>query len=196
MSANGASLLLDDVQTSEGSGLVVSGLTTVDLHWLAPGLLCALVAGALLATPISALLKSNVVVVGALLCYFGSVIAMTVLAAPGQRLGVSRACAINPLSITGSDLLSNVILYFPIGVLIPLLRPRWAIWWAIAIAAVAPIVIEALQYEIVALGRACSVYDTAGNQIGLAIGLGLGFLVRAIFLQIKGRRATPSTTIS
>ncbi|MGK2960545.1 MAG: VanZ family protein [Gemmatimonadaceae bacterium] len=74
----------------------------------------------------------------------------------------------------------NVALFFPLGILIPLVWRRLSFWRGIQIAIALAFSIELLQYVSSALGsyRAVDVNDFILNVLGACLGLALVFLLR------------------
>ena len=75
----------------------------------------------------------------------------------------------------------NFLLFFPLGILIPLVWRRLRFWSAIRIAIALSVSIEAVQYLSSALGsyRAVDVNDVVLNVFGATVGLALVFLSRS-----------------
>ena len=74
----------------------------------------------------------------------------------------------------------NVLLFFPLGILIPLVWRRLRFWSGIQIATAVSISIELVQYFSSAWGsyRTADVNDVVLNGLGACLGLGLVFLLR------------------
>jgi glycopeptide antibiotics resistance protein len=74
----------------------------------------------------------------------------------------------------------NVMLFFPLGILLPLVWPRLRFWRALQIAIALSISIELLQYVSSAWGsyRAADVNDVILNTLGASLGLALVSLLR------------------
>jgi glycopeptide antibiotics resistance protein len=76
----------------------------------------------------------------------------------------------------------NVLLFFPLGVLIPLVWRRLRFWRGIQIAIALSFGIELVQYSSGAWGayRVADVNDVVLNGVGACLGLGLVFLLRLL----------------
>ena len=74
----------------------------------------------------------------------------------------------------------NVMLFFPLGILLPLVWPRLRLWRGMQIAIALSVGIELLQYLSSAWGsyRAADVNDVILNVVGAGLGLALVFLLR------------------
>lgn len=74
----------------------------------------------------------------------------------------------------------NVALFFPLGILLPLVWPRLRFWRGVEIALALSVSIELLQLVSRALGsyRTADVNDVILNVIGAGLGLGLGLLLQ------------------
>jgi glycopeptide antibiotics resistance protein len=88
----------------------------------------------------------------------------------------------------------NVMLFFPFGILIPLLWKRLRFWKALQIAIALSCGIELFQYFSSAWGsyRAADVNDVILNVIGASVGLALVSLARVL----RGNRRTLSGTVA
>jgi len=77
----------------------------------------------------------------------------------------------------------NLLLFVPLGILLPLVWTRLRFWSAIVIALAVSISIEALQYISAAWGsfRLADINDVILNVSGAFLGLVLVFLLRSIF---------------
>lgn len=79
-----------------------------------------------------------------------------------------------------NDVTLNILLFFPMGIaigLIPTWRSRLVL---IAVGAIGPFVIEAIQGLAPILGRGCEAADIFDNLTGLAIGVIVGAIAAAI----------------
>ena len=104
-----------------------------------------------------------------------------------QRLGAiqierhgQRVCAVLPhLSPWGAlqddQRLLNVLLFIPLGALVFVFHRRAAARVAV-MAAMLPFLIEAVQYSVRSLNRACDGTDVVDNWMGLTIGLAIGLV--------------------
>ncbi|MFL5620770.1 MAG: VanZ family protein, partial [Gemmatimonadaceae bacterium] len=76
----------------------------------------------------------------------------------------------------------NVLLFFPLGILLPLVSRRLRFWRGIQIAVALSFSIELLQYLSRAWGsyRLADINDVILNVVGAALGLGLMSLLRLL----------------
>ncbi len=155
--------------------------------WARGGLLVVIIASVLLAVPIGRLLRSNVAIVGLLLAAYGAVLVFTLT--PQIRIyGVAETCSYALTRPTRSELVEptdismNMLLLFPVGVLLTWLRPLIAVLATLFIAIVTPFAVEFTQYALARLGRTCSFYDIATNELGLFIGVAVGLVIRLIWV--------------
>jgi VanZ family protein len=76
----------------------------------------------------------------------------------------------------------NVLLFFPLGILIPLLRRRLRFWNVILIAAAVSLTIETLQYLSSAWGsyRLADINDVILNTLGACVGLAAVSVMRPL----------------
>ena len=76
----------------------------------------------------------------------------------------------------------NILLFFPLGILIPLVWRRLRFWRAIQVAIGVSITIELLQYASRAWGsyRAVDINDVLLNVFGACLGLALVYLLRLL----------------
>ncbi|MET4159484.1 VanZ family protein [Agromyces sp. PvR057] len=75
-----------------------------------------------------------------------------------------------------SEVVANVLLFVPFGVLLGLLAPAWPWWRTVAVLAAASLALEVAQYAL-AVGSS-DVTDLVTNTLGGVLGLGLLVLVR------------------
>lgn len=154
--------------------------------WARGGLVIVAVVAVVLAFPFGQLLRSNPIVVGLLIAAIGAVLVFTLTPQP-RIYGGADTCLYSFSKPSRSDLVEptdislNLLLFLPIGVLVMLLRPVVVIVMFILFALLLPIALEYLQFAISRLGRTCSFYDIATNELGLIIGLAIGVIVRAIW---------------
>ena len=81
----------------------------------------------------------------------------------------------------------NVMLFFPLGILIPLVWRHLRFWRGIQIAIALSLSIELLQYLSSAWGsyRAADINDVILNVLGASVGLALVSLLRLLHVQIS-----------
>lgn len=70
-------------------------------------------------------------------------------------------------------------------------RPRW-----VASAAAAPVVVEAVQYAVPSLARACSLPDVVPAWTALAVGVVAGLLVRTVDRGLRGTAVRPVAVLT
>ncbi len=86
----------------------------------------------------------------------------------------------------------NVMLFFPLGILIPLVWRRLSFWRGVQIAIAVSVSIELVQYLSMAWSnRAADVNDVILNVLGASLGLAIVFLLRSL----RGM-TTPAKTAS
>lgn len=159
----------------------------VETPWARAGLVVAALVALVLAIPVAKLLRSNPIIVGLLLAAFGAVLVFT-LTPRVRTFGEAGSCYLQFGQPTRADLLQptdvsmNLLLLFPVGVLLTWLRPVIAVCCAFLIALVMPVAIEYAQYSMESLGRTCSFYDIQTNVIGLLAGVAVGLVIRLIWV--------------
>jgi glycopeptide antibiotics resistance protein len=157
-----------------------------DYPWFFPGVMLAIVVGAIAARSLARALSTRPAVAWLLITSLGIALAATLT--PQTLAGAITSSGTCDLARIGlapwdellavSDTSLNVLLFVPLGLAIGLL-PRSRGRTAIAIAAVAlPFAIEAIQLLVPALDRICQSADIFDNLTGLAIGLIGGLAVR------------------
>lgn len=165
--------------------------------WARGGLVIAVVLGLVFAYPVAQLLRSNPVVVGLLITVLLAVLVFTLTPHP-RVYGSADVCLMTLTRPSRADLVEptdislNLLLFLPVGVLVMLLRPLAVMIGFILFALLLPVIIEYTQYAIGRLGRTCSLYDIATNELGLIIGLAIGVVVRAIW-EVIARIGKPNT---
>jgi hypothetical protein len=167
------------------------GQAYAETPWARAGLVVAAVVALLLAVPMAKLLRSNPVIVGLLLGAFGAVLVLTLT--PRLRVyGAPETCYLQFGKPTRADLIQptdvslNLLLLFPVGVLLTWLRPLIAVCCAFLIALALPVAVEYAQYSLTQLGRNCSFYDIETNVIGLLAGVAVGLVVRLVWTVMAG----------
>lgn len=165
--------------------------------WARGGLVIAAIVGIVLAFPIGQLLRSNPIVVGMLIAAVGAVLVFTLT--PQPRIYSAADTCLYTLSkpsrsdlVEPTDISLNLLLFFPIGILIMLLRPIGVILTSIAFTICLPVAIEYSQFAISRLGRTCSFYDIATNELGLVLGIAIGIVIRAIW-EVINHMGRPNT---
>lgn len=154
--------------------------------WARAGLLVVAIVAVLLAVPVGKLLRSNPIIVGLLIAAFGAVLVFT-LTPRLRTYGEAGTCYLQFGRPTRADLVAptdvslNLLLMFPIGVLLTWLRPFFAVCGAFLLALVMPVAIEYTQYAMESLGRFCSFYDIQTNLIGLIAGVAVGLVIRLVW---------------
>lgn len=94
---------------------------------------------------------------------------------------VNLPAASTPHAFCVHNARGNVMLFFPLGILLPLVWPRLRFWRGMLIAIALSCSIEILQYLSSAWGsyRAADVNDVILNVAGAGVGLALAFLLRS-----------------
>lgn len=81
------------------------------------------------------------------------------------------------------QLLANIVMFMPYGLLIPIVFARMRSWWKTDIVVfVSSFMIEFIQYFI---GRSCDVDDLIMNTVGGCIGYTIFFLMNILFREKK-----------
>lgn len=158
--------------------------------WARGGLLVVALLAVVLAVPAGKLLRSNPIVAGLLIAAFGAVLVFTLT--PQVRMyGQPHTCLMTLTRPTRSDLVEptdismNTLMLFPVGVLLMWLRPLIAVLGTLFIALVLPFAVEYIQYASPSLGRTCSFYDIATNELGLIVGVAVGLLARIVYVGVR-----------
>jgi VanZ family protein len=168
--------------------------------WFVPGVVLAVVIGAVAARPLARALSTRPAVAWLLVTSFGIVLAATLTptdtaladgALSGGTCDLARI-GLAPLDelLAVSDTSLNVLLFIPLGVAIGLLPSSRRRTIVLAAALVLPFAIEATQLLAPALDRICQGADVVDNLTGLAIGIAGGWSVR----RVAARRHTARTT--
>jgi len=164
--------------------------------WFVPGVVLALVLGAVAARPVARALSTRPAVAWLLVTSLGIALAATLTptdTALTDGAISSGTCDLGRIGLAPWEELSvvsatslNVLLFVPLGVAIGLLPPsrRRTI---LAAAVLLPLAIEAIQLLVPALDRICQSADIFDNLAGLAIGL-VGGLVTRWVARTGGRR--------
>ncbi|WP_354644204.1 VanZ family protein [Kitasatospora camelliae] len=178
--------------------MIEAVLSASPLFW--PGVLGSLLLAALLSRRAGRLLRAHRAVGFLLLFAVGGVVTLTLL--PDVRMSLwenarygVRQCSFDrvaphPLSelLTATQSSLNVALFVPLGATAALAGTWGRRIAAGTFAALLPVAVEAVQYAVPALGRACDGQDLLDNYFGLALGLLLGVLAGPL-----GRLAVRST---
>ena len=173
-------------------------LEPFDLPWLLPGIAVAAVVAATLAGRLGRALGAHPVVGAGTIFGFGLVLAATLTpldasVAPVAHVpltcDLSRFLPASPtVLLRGREAAQNVLLLMPLGLSIgagPRTR-RMALVLCVAVAL--PFFVEGVQFLITPLHRACESADVADNLTGLACGLVLGTVLRALVHRASSRR--------
>lgn len=156
------------------------------LPWLVPGLLVSFVVAAAFGGTIARRAGTGPWVGRALIVAIGLILAATLTPDASGLAGEHgpatcdlRRWTLIPLRtfLAFDDASLNVLLFMPLGVVITAL-PRRLRGPSILAAAAAPVVIEAIQLVLPAIGRGCESADVVDNLTGLIVGLGVGTLIR------------------
>ncbi|MCU7820960.1 VanZ family protein [Kitasatospora sp. DSM 101779] len=175
-----------------------------------PGVLGSLVLALLLARPVGRLLAAHRVAGFLLVLALGGIATLTLLpdirrplwenaryAADGCVTGLAGPRPLAEL-LTATQSSLNVALFVPLGAAVVLAGtwPRRIAGTAAALAL--PVGVEALQYALPVLGRACDEQDVWDNLFGLAIGAAIGLIgappVRRAVRALRARRAAARPT--
>ena len=99
---------------------------------------------------------------------------------------ISRRASIGEISL--ANVLGNILLFVPMGVLLPVVFKGCRRWFqVILIGAAASIVIESIQYF---FGRSADIDDVILNTLGTAVGYCCYFVIHSC---LKGRRKNKDT---
>ncbi|MEU5538801.1 VanZ family protein [Streptomyces sp. NPDC020362] len=104
----------------------------------------------------------------------------------------SRSCATAVRLPRPSDLADanqdslNIALFVPLGLAVTLIPSWWRVAACAVSAVVLPLGIEAVQYALPWLLRACDLQDVADNVTGLALGLAAGCVARPLLRAVAG----------
>jgi hypothetical protein len=168
------------------------------LIWFWPGVIVALAASVLLASPIARALGTMRGVAWFLVLSFGVIVAATLtpIHAPnGIDTSIFRPCDLSRHGLASfadieaiTDVSLNIAVFIPLGIAVAML-PRTARTVAIAGSTVLlPVAIEGLQYLVPVLARGCESGDVIDNLTGLVIGLAVGVIARSVGARARGRR--------
>ncbi|MFE2109086.1 hypothetical protein ACFXAF_24920 [Kitasatospora sp. NPDC059463] len=170
--------------------MIKTVLNGLPMFW--PGLLASLVPAALLNRPVGRLLRTHWAVGFVLLLALGGVATLTLLPEHPRPFwqdlswaGVVHHCTLDGVrlrppgewfSSRQADL--AVLVFAPIGLAAALTGSRRRAAAVLVAAAALPFVLEAAQYAVPALGRACDAQDALDSLLGLALGALLGLPAR------------------
>ncbi|MFI6843177.1 VanZ family protein [Kitasatospora sp. NPDC050467] len=166
--------------------MIKAVLGTMPMFW--PGLLCSLVPAALLNRPVGRLLRAHWAVAFVLLLALGGLVTLSLLPDTQgpfweySRFAV-RHCTLDGVRLRppGEWLTSrqadlDVLVFLPIGFAAALAGTKPRVVAVLVAAAALPFGVEAAQYAVPALGRACDLQDVCDNLLGLALGAAFGLL--------------------
>lgn len=159
-----------------------------------PGLAVSVVAALVLGAWAGRLVGGGSALGFALVLSLGLILSATVT--PGldalAGIGGSGACDLGRVGLPPRaelawprEALLNILLFVPLGVAIGLCPPTRARAVLAAGAVGLPFVIEIVQKEVERLGRQCQSADVIDNLIGLAAGLVLAILLRAVTWPVR-----------
>ncbi len=159
------------------------------IPWLLPGVLIAIVVSLLVARRVGRQFGTSSLVGGSLVCSFGLILSATLTPQWsalefGQQSGGTcdltlRLPALAEL-LEPTDFSLNVLLFLPLGFTVGLV-PRPSLKMAlVAVALSLPFIVESTQFVLPALDRACQVNDIVANEVGLLLGLAIGWAVRRV----------------
>lgn len=118
------------------------------------------------------------------------VLAATLTPSPGSVVGPCLTDTARPLGPSGLELLTtarslNTWMFVPLGVFVGYLAVRR--WWFLVVGVACPVLIEAVQRLLPALGRRCQYQDVIDNLWGLLLGALVG-LVLGLLMPWFGQR--------
>jgi hypothetical protein len=118
---------------------------------------------------------------------WGLVIATTLTPSPYELFDPHVTCSFSlSLGEVPKERLANVVLFVPLGFASGLATPR-RLW--LALAFVAPFVIEATQGLILALNRECDVTDVLANEVGVGVGVLAAALIGGTWFRVRSGSA-------
>ncbi|MDL2327510.1 VanZ family protein [Ruminococcaceae bacterium OttesenSCG-928-A11] len=92
------------------------------------------------------------------------------------------------MALSVVNLAGNVVMFVPLGLMLPLLWRRWQRWWKMLLLAVLlPVGVEVVQ---LALPRGVDVDDVLLNAVGIVLGWGLYLLAARLFPRLRGLAAS------
>lgn len=166
--------------------------------WVVPGTLLLVAVASVIALLLAERWQTRRWVLAALVVAAGLPLLVTI--SPSATLegaaATSSACALGwPQLPTPAELSTlnatslNLMLFAPLGALLPLLGRASVRRVAIAAAFGLPFLVEAAQRLLPVLGRSCQIDDVVLNLTGLLVGLAVGAAVaRAVRLRRRSRR--------
>lgn len=164
-----------------------------------PGVLVTVVLTVGLGRGVGVLLAAGPVLGSGLMLAIGVVLSATVT--PGQDALSNGSAAPGSCDLTrfglptwnqltvASDVALNVLLFVPLGLAVGLLPASPARRPAVLLAYALPVAIEAVQFALPPLGRACQGGDIVDNVTGLTVGI-LAAVVASWFVALQSRPAT------
>jgi hypothetical protein len=165
--------------------------------WFIPGVVIAIVVGAVAARPVARVLSTRPAVAWLLTTSLGIALAATLIPAGAALTDGATSSGTCDLARIGlapwdelrviSDTSLNVLLFVPLGLAIGLLPPSRRRTVVAVAAMMLPVAIEATQLLVPALDRICQSADVFDNLTGLAIGLVGGLVARQLGTAAKRR---------
>ncbi|WP_380284468.1 VanZ family protein [Kitasatospora purpeofusca] len=170
--------------------MIKTVLNGLPMFW--PGLLASLVPAALLNRPVGRLLRAHWAVGFVLLLALGGVFTLTLLPAHPRPFwqdlswsGIVRHCTLDVIGVRppGEWFASRqadlaLLMFAPVGLAAALAGSRRRAAAVLVAGVLLPVALEAAQYALPALGRACDAQDVLDSLLGLALGALLGLLTR------------------
>lgn len=151
--------------------------------WAAAGLATSVVLALISARPLGRRVRTPAAWTFLWVLLLGVVLTLTVT--PGLSRLTVRICSLElagPVPVrdlfTPGEQALNVWMFVPLALLAALPRPRRTLLLALGTALALPFFVEAVQWALPAMGRACSSKDIVDNLTGVVIGAGLGALLR------------------
>lgn len=174
------------------------------LPWLVPGVVISALIGLVARTRLAGYLATNAFVAWLLVVSTGAIVFATLAPLYGMfepsATGPGRCDFSNLSVIPLQQLLSrnertlNIILFAPLGLALGLL-PRSRLTAGLVLVAMAsPFIIETTQLLLPILGRGCQAIDVIDNLTGLAFGLVIGIVARALIAMLVRSTASVVNT--
>ncbi|ADG76395.1 hypothetical protein Cfla_3523 [Cellulomonas flavigena DSM 20109] len=166
------------------------------------GLLVTAVVALAVARPLGRRLALPAVGVAAWVAALGLVASLTLTPRSTWAAVTERVCTLDTWTPLGLDSVlaldqraANAVMLVPLAVLSALPRERRRLVGALTVAAVLPLVVEAVQYALPGLGRICHSEDLVDNLAGVAVGAVVGLAARwALSRRARGHERDAAAT--
>ena len=155
-----------------------------DLPLLLPGVLIAIVASFVAGPRLGRALSTTSLVGGSVVFSFGLILAATLTpqaAALGSGIHSGGTCDLTitvptlEILLAPTDMSLNILLFAPLGMTLGLV-PRSSLRTVFVTGALLlPFMVEWIQLVVPVLDRACQANDIVANEIGLVLGLAIGW---------------------